>query len=217
MTQFPIVDPTPLPAPIWLFKTLHNLTLALHLASVDLLLGGLVLAIAFALMGRTQPARMIVQRLPTLMAFVINLGVPPLLFAQILYGRALTTGSALIGTYWVAVILLLAGSYYGIYVAARRADSRRTWIGPGIAALVMVLTIAFIYSNNMTLMLRNPTGFPLNTGDPSLIARWFFFIAGAFPVAGAALALLALPFRPGWKQRSSSWRRAAASRWRRAC
>lgn len=202
MTQFPVVDPIPLPAPIWLFKTLHNLTLALHLASVDLLLGGLVLAIAFALMGRTQPAGMIIHRLPTLMAFVINLGVPPLLFAQVLYGRALYTSSVLIGTYWFAVIFLLMGSYYGIYAAARRADSRRPWIGPGIAALVLVLTIAFIYSNNMTLMLRpqvwpsmyhsNPTGFQLNTGDPTLIARWFFFIAGAFPVAGAALALLAL-------------------------
>jgi hypothetical protein len=202
MTQFPAVDPIPLPAPIWLFKVLHNLTLALHLASVDLLLGGLVLAIAFALMGRAQPAGMIVHRLPTLMAFVINLGVPPLLFAQVLYGRALYTSSVLIGTYWFAVIFLLMGSYYGIYAAAKRADQRRSWTAPGIAALLLVLTIAFIYSNNMTLMLRpqiwpsmyhaNPTGFQLNTGDPTLIARWFFFIAGAFPVAGAALALLAL-------------------------
>jgi hypothetical protein len=205
MTQFPVVDPIPLPAPVWLLKVLHNLTLALHLASVDLLLGGLILAIAFALMGRTQPAGMIVHRLPTLMAFVINLGIPPLLFAQVLYGRALYTSSVLIGTYWFAVIFLLMGSYYGIYAAAKRVDQHRSWTVPGIAALLLVLTIAFIYSNNMTLMLRpqiwpsmyhaNPTGFQLNTGDPTLIARWFFFIAGAFPVAGAALALLAL--RPG--------------------
>jgi hypothetical protein len=205
MTQFPNVDPIPLPAPIWLFKVLHNLTLALHLASVDLLLGGLVLALAFALMGQKQPAGMIIHRLPTLMAFVINLGVPPLLFAQVLYGRALYTSSVLIGAYWFAVIFLLMGSYYGLYVAARRADQQRSWTMPGLAALLLVLTIAFIYSNNMTLMLRpqvwpsmyhaNPTGFQLNSGDPTLIARWFFFIAGAFPVAGAALALLAL--RPG--------------------
>jgi hypothetical protein len=205
MTQFPAVDPIPLPAPVWLFKVLHNLTLALHLASVDLLIGGLVLALAFALMGRSQPAGIIIHRMPTLMAFVINLGIPPLLFAQVLYGRALYTSSVLIGTYWISVIFLLMGSYYGIYVAARRADARRSWIGPGIAALLLILTIAFIYSNNMTLMLRpqiwpsmyrsNPTGFQLNSGDPTLIARWFFFIAGAFPVAGAALALLAI--RPG--------------------
>jgi hypothetical protein len=56
MTQLPIVDPFPLLAPIWLLKVLHNLTLALHLASVDLLLRGLVLAIAFRLMGCARPA-----------------------------------------------------------------------------------------------------------------------------------------------------------------
>ena len=205
MTQFPVVDPIPLPAPVWLFKTLHNLTLALHLASVDLLLGGLMLALVFALIGQKQPAGMIIHRLPTLMAFVINLGVPPLLFAQVLYGRALYTSSVLIGTYWIAVIFLLMASYYGLYVSAKRADERRAWTAPGLAALLLMLTIAFIYSNNMTLMLRPqvwpamyhgaPNGFQLNTSDPTLLARWLFFIAGAFPATGAALALLSL--RPG--------------------
>ena len=36
-------------------------------------------------------------RLTVVMTFVINLGVPPLLFAQVLYGRALYTSSVLIG------------------------------------------------------------------------------------------------------------------------
>ena len=96
MPHFPIVDPIPPPAPIWLLKTLHNLTLALHLISVELLLGGLVIGLAFAVFGRMRnstemsgASHMLAHRLPTLMAFVINLGVPPLLFAQVLYGRAL--------------------------------------------------------------------------------------------------------------------------------
>src|SRR5580704_119208 len=110
MTQFPAVDPIPLPAPIWLFKLLHDLTFALHLASVELLLGGLILAIVFGLMNRRQAAGTIAHRLPTLMAFVINLGIPPLLFAQVLYGRALYTSSVLIGIYWISVIGLLMGS-----------------------------------------------------------------------------------------------------------
>ena len=209
MPQFPNVDPIPLPAPIWLFKVLHNLTFALHLASVELLLGGLLMALLFVLAGRAlrreaplQSAGVIVHRLPTLMAFVINLGVPPLLFAQVLYGRALYTSSVLIGTYWISVIFLLMASYYGLYLAARRAETGRPWTVPGFAALVLALTIAFIYSNNMTLMLRpqswvqmyqsNPHGFQLNTDDPTLFVRWFFFLAGAFPATGAALALLSL-------------------------
>jgi len=108
----------------------------------------------------------------------------------------------LIGTYWIAVIALLAGIYYSVYLSARRADRRQAWAVPGFAALLLVLTIAFIYSNNMTLMLRPQvwpamshgasTGFQLNSSDPTLLARWLFFITGALPVAGAALALLSI-------------------------
>jgi len=209
MPQFPVVDPIPPPAPIWLLKTLHNLTLALHLTSVELLLGGLLLGLAFAAWGRlrgsaepVQAAGMMVHRLPTLMAFVINLGVPPLLFAQVLYGRALYTSSVLIGAYWISVILLLMASYYGLYAAAKRANEQQSWALPGLAALVLVLTIAFIYSNNMTLMLRpaewvsmyrgSPSGVQLNQSDPTLFPRWFFFLTGAFPATGAVLCLLAL-------------------------
>jgi hypothetical protein len=202
MAQFPLLDPIPLPAPVWLFKVLHNLTFALHLVSVDLLIGGIVVAIALALAGNTQPAGMLVHRLPTVMAFVINLGVPPLLFAQVLSGRALYTSSVLMGAWWIAVIFLLMASYYGLYAAAKRAESRQPWTAPGLAAAVLILTIAFIYTNNMTLMLRpdawapmyraSPAGLQMNTGDPTVPWRWLFFIAAAFPCTGAALGLLAL-------------------------
>src|SRR5579884_2423992 len=124
MPQFPSVDPIPLPAPVWLFKILHNLTFALHLTSVELLLGGLMIGLAFAFFGRMrssppmlQVSGMMAHRLPSLMAFVINLGIPPLLFAQVLYGRALYTSSVLMGAYWISVIFLLMAAYFGIYQA----------------------------------------------------------------------------------------------------
>ena len=209
MNNFPAVDQIPLPAPVWLLKGLHDLTFSLHLTAVGLLLGGLMLGLMLALLGRlrqsadmTQASGMIIHRLPTVMAFVINLGIPPLLFAQVLYGRALYTSSVLIGTYWIAVILLLMGSYYGLYVSAGLSDKRQSWFGPGLAALLLTLTIAFIYSNNMTLMLRpqswnamyqhSPAGLQLNSADPALMPRWLFFIAGSFPVAGAALLLMSI-------------------------
>lgn len=208
MNHFPAADPIPLPAPVWLFKVLHNLTLALHLAAVELLIGGLLLGITFGVLGRLrgdanlkQAAGMLAHRLPTVMAFLINLGVPPLLFAQVLYGRALYTSSVLIGAYWISVIFLLMASYYGLYFSAKRADAQNSWSAPGLASLLLVLTIAFIYSNNMTLMLRpevwsqmyrhSPSGVQWNTGDPTLWPRWFFFMLGALPAAGTALLLLA--------------------------
>jgi len=208
VSPFPSADPIPLPAPVWLFKVLHNLTLTLHLISVELLLGGLVAGLAFAALGRMRNSSNMIQaggllahRLPSLMAFLINLGVPPLLFAQVLYGRALYTSSVLIGAYWIAVIFLLMASYYGLYYSAQRADARQSWIAPGVAALLLALTIAFIYSNNMTLMLRpqvwaemyrnSPAGVQWNTSDPALWPRWLFFVFGSFSAAGAALLLLA--------------------------
>src|ERR1035437_3668976 len=122
MHLFPAVDPIPLPAPIWLIKLLHIVTLSLHFVAVEMLLGGLLLAVLLSLFrGSPQSmvaARALARRLTVVMTYVINLGVPPLLFAQVLYGRALYTSSVLIGIYWISVILLLMGSYYGLYVSA---------------------------------------------------------------------------------------------------
>ena len=42
MNFFPIVDPIPLPAPVWLLKALHVTTLSLHFVAVEMLLGGLL-------------------------------------------------------------------------------------------------------------------------------------------------------------------------------
>ena len=73
---------------------------------------------------------MMIHRLPMVMAFVINLGIPPLLFSQVLYGRAFYTSSVLIGAYWIAVILLLMASYYGLYFAAGRPRNGAPWSAP---------------------------------------------------------------------------------------
>ncbi len=76
-------------------KLLHIVTLALHFVAVEMLLGGLLLAVLLSLF-RGSPssmvtARALARRLTVVMTFVINLAVPPLLFAQVLYGRALYT------------------------------------------------------------------------------------------------------------------------------
>src|SRR6516164_3685150 len=111
MPVFPAVDPIPLPAPLWLFKLLHIVTLSLHFVAVEMLLGGLLLAVVLSLFRSsshaTVAARALARRLTVVMTYVINLGVPPLLFAQVLYGRALYTSSVLIGAWWISIIALL--------------------------------------------------------------------------------------------------------------
>jgi hypothetical protein len=71
-------------------------------------------------------------RLTVVMTFVINLAVPPLLFAQVLYGRALYTSSVLIGLYWISIIGLLMLAYWLLYQFSARLEAGKSawWVGP---------------------------------------------------------------------------------------
>jgi hypothetical protein len=198
MNGFPNVDPIPLPAPIWLFKLLHIVTLSLHFVAMQILVGSLLIAVLLNLLGRSAPAAnaasAIARRLTIVMTYVINLGVPPLLFAQVLYGRAIYTSSVMIGLRWIAVIPALILAYWLLYRFADglEAGKRVWWIG-GIAWIV-IAAIAHVYSTNMTLMLRpevwqgmysaSSLGARLPAGDPTTIPRFLFILVGGLVAAG---------------------------------
>lgn len=205
MQSFPAVDPIPLPAPIWLFKLLHIVTLSLHFVAVEMLLGGLLLAVLLSVF-RGSPvsqvaARAVARRLPVVMTYVINLGVPPLLFAQVLYGRALYTSSVLIGVYWISIILILMLVYRMLYRFSAQLDAGKSAWAPGLIAWVLAGFIAHLLSTNMTLMLRpeawkamyaaSAAGIYLPTGDPTTEPRFLLMLAGGIFVAGLWLVYLA--------------------------
>ncbi len=205
MHSFPVVDPIPLPAPIWLFKLLHIVTLSLHFVAVEMLLGGLLLAVVLSFF-RNSPASLVTaralsRRLTVVMTYVINLGVPPLLFAQVLYGRALYTSSVLIGLYWISVIVLLMLTYWLLYQFASRLEAGRPAWAIGLGAWLLAGFIARILSTNMTLMLRpevwrqmysaSAAGAFLPTGDPTLEPRWLLMLAGGVFFAGLWMVYLA--------------------------
>src|SRR5947209_10255280 len=182
MPSFPAVDPIPLPAPVWLFKLLHIITLSLHFVAVEMLLGGLLLAVVLSLYRGSPASRVaasaIARRLTVVMTYVINLGVPPLLFAQVLYGRALYTSSVLIGAWWISVVALLTLTYWLLYRFSARLEAGRSAWGVGLSAWVLAGFIARLLSTNMTLMLRpeawrqmysaSGAGIYLPNGDPTL-------------------------------------------------
>ena len=137
--MYPSVDPIPLPAPVWLLKLLHVVTLSLHFVAVEMLLG------RPAGGGGAQPvpvsphagvaARALARRLTVVMTFVINLGVPPLLFAQVLYGRALYTSSVLIGIYWIAIVPVLMLTYWLLYQFSARLEGGQIGVVGGTAGV----------------------------------------------------------------------------------
>jgi hypothetical protein len=205
MHPFPAVDPIPLPAPIWLLKLLHIVTLALHFVAVEMLLGGLLLAVLLSLF-RGSPlsmvtARSLARRLTVVMTFVINLAVPPLLFAQVLYGRALYTSSVLIGLYWISIIGILMLAYWLLYQFSARLEAGRSAWWVGLIAWLLAGIVARLLSTNMTLMLRpevwrdmysaSAAGAFLPTGDPTLTPRWLLMMAGGLFIGGLWLIYLA--------------------------
>ena len=205
MPSFPAVDPIPLPAPIWLLKLLHIVTMALHFVAVEMLLGGLLLAVLLSLFGGSPPAlvtaRALARRLTVVMTFVINLAVPPLLFAQVLYGRAIYTSSVLIGLYWISIIGLLTLTYWLLYRFTARLEAGKSAWWVGLSAWLLAGSIAQLLSTNMTLMLRpevwrgmysaSAMGAYLPTGDPTLEPRWLLMMAGGLFIGGLWLVYLA--------------------------
>jgi hypothetical protein len=205
MQLFPAVDPIPLPAPIWLLKLLHIVTLAVHFVAVEMLLGGLLLAVLLSLFrGSPQSmvtARALARRLTVVMTYVINFGVPPLLFSQVLYGRALYTSSVLIGLYWISVIGLLMLTYWLLYQFRDRLQTGRSAWWVGLIAWLLAGCVARVLTTNMTLMLRpevwqdmyfaSGIGKYLPTGDPTVEPRWLLMMAGGVFFAGWWLIYLA--------------------------
>jgi hypothetical protein len=129
--------------------------------------------------------------------------VAALLFVQVLYGNFLYTSSILIGALWLAVIPLVMLAYYGFYYFSYQAEKGKGTAGCVLAVSVCVLlAVAFIFVNNMTLMLRpdrwltmyraHPNGWNWNLGDHSVIPRYLHMVNGAMVVFSAILAQLGI-------------------------
>jgi hypothetical protein len=205
---FPHIDPIPLPAPVGFFKFFLDLTLTLHFLFVHILVGGLVLAILWNWLGHLKKSPVQVaasgvalSRLPILMTYVINLGVPPLLFTQVLYGRALYTGSLLVGPYWFGIIFALMTGYFLLYHAGKLSTQGKAWWPWGILSLICIMYVGKIYSTVMTLMLTpevwhgmydvtaRGTNFP--PYDPTRTPRFLLMMAASLGFGGLAMALYA--------------------------
>ena len=206
----PHVDPLPLPGPVWLFTALLLVVFTLHVLAMNSALGGGIWTVWNYLRGRHSEhpysrrlALELSAMLPTFLAFTVTLGVAALLFVQVLFGNFLYTSSILIGALWLAVIPLVMVAYYGFYYFSYAAEKGKGIGGCVLAISVCVLLgIAFIFVNNMTLMLRpdrwlamyrsHPNGWNLNLGDHSVIPRYLHIVNGAIALFSAILAHLGM-------------------------
>ncbi|MCG6925161.1 MAG: DUF3365 domain-containing protein [Acidobacteria bacterium] len=218
----PLADPLPQPAPAWLLWALLQLTFFLHLLAMNVVLGGSVLALHWRMSRRPGDAApraavtgAFAKALPVAVAAAVTLGVAPLLFVQVLYGRLFLTSSVLMAWWWLAVVPLVILAYSGAYLLAFRGaslGSRAKTIAAVVALLF--LAVAFLYTSNVTRSLRPETfveayrasgrGFTLNLADPTLWPRYLHMLFGAVAVAGMAVAVYGL-FRREREPETASW------------
>jgi hypothetical protein len=192
-----------LPVPWGWFQFLLLLTFLLHLLFMNAMLGSAIIGLVSELRKPSEPpplARDLAGSLPFLIAFAVNFGVAPLLFLQVLYGHFMYTSSVLMAVYWLSVVGALILVYASTYYRRIRYDDlggkRVRFLG---LAVFLLLAIGFIFSNNMTLMLRPEAwtgyfthrgGTLLNLSDPTLIPRWLHFMTASVAVGGLFVALV---------------------------
>ncbi|MFZ5774173.1 MAG: hypothetical protein ACOY3Z_01620 [Thermodesulfobacteriota bacterium] len=199
-----IPSPDTIPAPWGVFEFLLILTFLGHLLFMNAMLGTAFIAMVRELATPSQappPCRDLAGRLTHTVALAVNFGVAPLLFLQVLYGTFIYTSSILVAAPWLAVIGCVIGAYASAYLYKLRPEmppwARRLSIG---TSLLLMLAIAFIFVNNLTLMqtphrwldfFPQPDGLALNLSEPTLLPRFFHFLAASVAVGGLLIAIVA--------------------------
>lgn len=197
----PTFDPLGLALPGPLLLALSYLTLTLHFVAMQFTLGGALLLL-FSWGKQPGVARFFGTGLPLGFSYLVTLGIPPLLFVQVVYGQFFYTSSVLIGAFWISVIPLVIVGYGAAYWhRMTRERSTRFQVVLISTTVLVLLTVGYIYVSNLTLSLRperwlahyqaHPAGGALNRGEPTLHARYTLFIAPALFAAGLALVLRA--------------------------
>jgi len=149
-------DTSALPAPPWLLATLHLLTFVLHLVAMAGLLGGIVTLLAVRAPDRfARPAtRRVLGLLPVAMAATVSLGVAPLLFLQLSYGRVAYAAAITSAVPWILVPLLAMLAYASLYAASHApADGRGVGVRLGVATGALV-AVGLVYASTFALAER---------------------------------------------------------------
>ena len=220
------VDPAALPAALWLLKFLLVFTFILHLFFMNIVLGGAMVWLWAAIRARRQSryavlAHVLGRVLPVATAFAITSGVAPLLFTQLVYGQLFYTSSVLMAWPWLAIVGLLLAGYYANYAIFHAAAPTRRAVLAGSASVFAFALIAFLFTNNMTLMLRPEQHAPLyfasdaglhtNIGDLWVWPRFAHMLVGSVAVTGLVLAWIARA-RQAIDSRARAWIGTAGTR-----
>jgi len=209
----PEPDPIPLPGPVGLLWFLLLLTVVLHLFLMNGLVGGTTMLLASHLRLRRAKGQtashhrrlvgILAHALPTVLAFTITLGIAPLLFVQVLYGQLFFSSAVLMAWPWLALVGLVLIAYYAAYLHAYQHEplgKLAGWLTAMI--LLLVLTVAFLFTNSLSLMQAPESWRTLYAGnrfglivyalhEPRVWLRLLHFLFAPAALTGLAVALVA--------------------------
>ena len=110
------------------YVALYLVTLLTHALFMSYVLGG-ALAVAFVRLHGVREngpvTRTFIDWLPFALSAAITAGVAPLLFVQILYQREFYTANLLSFHRWMAILPVLIGAFYLLYLLKARPHARR--------------------------------------------------------------------------------------------
>jgi hypothetical protein len=200
----PALDPTPLPAPVWLFQVLLVVTFFVHILFLNVTLGGTLIATTHTLLAKGAGApgrrlgRLMASLLPASVSFTVTTGVAPLLFIQLFYGQVFYAATVLVAWIWLAIVPLIVVGYYSVYLYKFEVGAqggRTGWLG--LAGLCFVV-VAAIQTLVNVLQLTPPRWGAVAAAvgavvqDPTILPRFLHFLLGSLAVAGMFLAVVAV-------------------------
>ena len=196
-------DSSFLPSPLWLITALHVLTLSLHFAAMNFVLGGtlIVLTGRFERRWGNPTIRRFLALFPSAMAATVTLGVAPLLFLQLVYPRQMYSAAIVSGWFWFLIIPAVIAAYYLFHAASHSenegASSKARFLCPALCGLLyvsLVYSSVFSMAEHPSLIQRlyahNQTGFQWNPAVGSYWLRWLHMILGAVTVGAYFVGLL---------------------------
>jgi cytochrome c len=195
----------PLPLSRDLLAFLLVVFFIVHIAFVNLMIGGSILTVFFEALGRKWPrydalSRQIALTVTVNKSMAVVMGIGPLLCINLLYTLPFYTANALTGHAWLLIVPLVMIAFLLTYWHKYTWD---TWIGPsklrhillGGFAAFLLLCIPIIFLANINLMLfpdqwSKVRGFFSSLSIGNVYPRLFHFLM-------ASVAITAL-FLAGW-------------------
>ncbi len=204
-------DPMGIPFFPWLFQSLMVLTFALHILLVNLVVGGISLAVYYHVKGGEYGSLLskTMARCSTVnLSLAIVLGVAPLLFIQVIYDPFWYAANS-ISAWWAMVFLLVITlGFLSLYVFYIKRAKQPSGFGIfGIFSLVMVVFAGVIMSmfamqqllpeKWLSWYIVNDSLQTLGVGFHAFsLGRFLHFMVPAFINIGIYMMLYAWYFRP---------------------